>query len=220
MLRVCVAIRMTFEFQLSDINIAWHTVIIIRLRHSTHSQIINQILKSFENIDARRNSHDNLFICQFYTTFTTSSPIHFLFNTLFENSSPPFNHFNRIVWLCPTILFIGEMWIIEMKVPAQIAMLYMWLNHRTTCQLWHMIHRIAIAMHSHYTVRWINIKGQRENVQKLPLNWIRPKFPLTITSCVNWWYVRHRYVCCASECDILMINNSPVGSIWYFPSVN
>lgn len=52
----------------------------------------------------------------------------------------------------------------------------------------------------------------------LPLNWIRPKFPLTITSCVNWWYVLHRYVCCASECDILMINNSPLGSIWNFPS--
>lgn len=44
----------------------------------------------------------------------------------------------------------------------------------------------------------------------LPLNCIRPKFPLTITSCVNWWYVRHRYVCCASICEIFIINNSPV----------
>lgn len=61
-------------------------------------------------------------------------------------------------------------------------------------------------------------KNGAQNKLKLPLNWIRPKFPLTITSCVNWWYVRHRYVCCASECDILIINNSPVGSMWYFPS--
>lgn len=39
-----------------------------------------------------------------------------------------------------------------------------------------------------------------------------------MTSCVSWWYVRHRYVFCTSDCVIFIMNNSPVGSMWYFPS--
>lgn len=52
-----------------------------------------------------------------------------------------------------------------------------------------------------------------------PVSCSRPTLLLTTVSWVSRWCVLHRYVICASLRVILIIINSPVGSIWYLPSI-
>jgi len=63
-----------------------------------------------------------------------------------------------------------------------------------------------------------NVQGEKSMTYS-PVSCSRPTLLLTTVSWVSRWCVLHRYVICASLRVILIIINSPVGSIWYLPSI-
>lgn len=63
-----------------------------------------------------------------------------------------------------------------------------------------------------------DVQGEKSMTYS-PVSCSRPTLLLTTVSWVSRWCVLHRYVICASLRVILIIINSPVGSIWYLPSI-